>query len=294
MITLKHRSCGAAPVFFSLDIRLALNAAVKMLNEAVSALKAAPPVLKTVPLPLKAAPPMLNDELPALNPASRPAHFYPPPLRHIHTKVKLKECIMMTTHQWQVSETFYFPENCGACTTADDIKITPGFTETKTGESIFLQGIYHIAAMISFDETKQVQRDNENLVVIDDVEVSNQNGYFEYAVPLHVDLPADTAGAIELLVESIEAQPQTDGGLKLTWDVALSQAQPPQTETAAAADTAAADGGQALESPSTSSVQLAAADSGDDMTDFMRYIASLDDDVTKKIFHSNNVFVEAE
>lgn len=199
----------------------------------------------------------------------------------------------MTTHQWQVSETFYFPAQCGACTTADDIKITPGFTEKKTDESILLQGIYHIAAMISFDETKQVQRDNENLLVIDDVEVSNQSGYFEYAVPLNVDLPADTAGAIELVVESINAQPQTDGGLKLSWDVALSQAQPPQTETAAA-DTIAADSGQALESPSTSSVQLAAADSGDDMADFMRYIASLDDDVTKKIFHSNNVFVEAE
>ncbi|PIC63834.1 hypothetical protein CSV79_09750 [Sporosarcina sp. P13] len=199
----------------------------------------------------------------------------------------------MTRHQWTVQETFYFPAEYGAFTEAAECKVTPGFTEDRTEDSIRLQGIYHIAANVVFDGDKPVADASEERLVIDDVEVDNNKGYFEYAVPLNVDLPAEYKGILELHVDEIKATPN-DGGLHLEWTVHLKEVKV-QEEVAVAQPVAAEF---AVESTShmefLANADRAVENVHNEMEDFLLYIAALDDDVTRKIFHSNNIFVEAE
>ncbi|PID21439.1 hypothetical protein CSV61_09440 [Sporosarcina sp. P3] len=206
----------------------------------------------------------------------------------------------MTTHQWTLQESFYFPAEYGAFAESAEVKVTPGFTEDRTEEAIRLQGIYHIAANVVFDADKHVELTAEDLLIINDVEVENNKGYFEYAVPLNVDLPAELDGNLQLEVQDVQATAQEDGGLKLEWTVQLKReqlVQEPIQETVAVEEEPASP---EFVAASTSHMEfLANADRAveqvtNEMEDFLLYIAELDDDVTRKIFHSNNVFVEAE
>ncbi|ARD47075.1 hypothetical protein SporoP37_02255 [Sporosarcina sp. P37] len=202
----------------------------------------------------------------------------------------------MTTHQWTLQESFYFPAEYGAFAETAEVKVTPGFTEERTEDAIRLQGIYHIAANVVFDADKQVELSAEDLLVIDDVEVENGKGYFEYAVPLNVDLPAELDGNLELDVQDIKTVAKEDGGLSLEWTVLLKQEVPVQEAPIVQEEPAAPQ----LADASTSHMQfLENADRAveqvqNEMEDFLLYIAQLDDDVTRKIFHSNNILVEAE
>ncbi|PIC98767.1 hypothetical protein [Sporosarcina sp. P29] len=202
----------------------------------------------------------------------------------------------MTTHQWTLQESFYFPAEYGAFAESAEVKVTPGFTEERTEEAIRLQGIYHIAANVVFDADKQVELATEDALVINDVEVENNKGYFEYAVPLNVDLPVELDGDLQLEVRDIKTATQEDGGLKLEWTVHLKQDKPVQEVVVIEEEPAAPE----FVAASTSHMEfLANADRAieqvtNEMEDFLLYIAEMDDDVTRKIFHSNNVFVEAE
>lgn len=202
----------------------------------------------------------------------------------------------MTTHQWTLQESFYFPAEYGAFAESAEVKVTPGFTEERTEEAIRLQGIYHIAANVVFDADKQVELATEDALVINDVEVENNKGYFEYAVPLNVDLPVELDGDLQLEVQDIKTATQEDGGLKLEWTVHLKQDKPVQEAVVIEEEPAAPE----FVAASTSHMEfLANADRAieqvtNEMEDFLLYIAEMDDDVTRKIFHSNNVFVEAE
>ncbi|PIC57852.1 hypothetical protein CSV80_05955 [Sporosarcina sp. P12(2017)] len=202
----------------------------------------------------------------------------------------------MTTHQWTLHESFYFPAEYGAFAESAEVKVTPGFTEDRTEEAVRLQGIYHIAANVVFDADKQVELITEDVLVINDVEVENSKGYFEYAVPLNVDLPVELDGDLQLEVTDIKTSSQEDGGLKLEWTVYLKQEKPVQEPVVIEEEPAAPQ----FVAASTSHMEfLANADRAveqvnNEMEDFLLYIAEMDDDVTRKIFHSNNVFVEAE
>ncbi|ARJ37844.1 hypothetical protein SporoP8_02430 [Sporosarcina ureae] len=202
----------------------------------------------------------------------------------------------MTTHQWTLQESFYFPVEYGAFAESAEVKVTPGFTEERTEEAIRLQGIYHIAANVVFDADKQVELAPEDVLVINDVEVENNKGYFEYAVPLNVDLPVELDGDLQLEVQDIKSSSLEDGGLKLEWTVQLKKEEPVQEPVAIEEEPAASQ----FVAASTSHLEfLANADRAveqvnNEMEDFLLYIAEMDDDITRKIFHSNNVFVEAE
>ncbi|AXH99335.1 hypothetical protein DV702_06010 [Sporosarcina sp. PTS2304] len=200
----------------------------------------------------------------------------------------------MTTHQWTVQETFYFPAEYGAFTEATECKVTPGFTEERTEDAILLQGIYHIAANVVFDEDKPVVESVDERLVIEDVEVQNGKGYFEYAVPLHVDLPPEHDGVLELHVKDVVATAE-DGGVCLKWTVHLQEV---KTQEEVIAAEPVVEEKVILESTShmefLANADRAVENVQSEKEDFLLYIATLDDDVTRKIFHSNNVFVETE
>ncbi|MGE6515400.1 valyl-tRNA synthetase [Lysinibacillus sphaericus] len=90
-------------------------------------------------------------------------------------------------------ETFCFP-GYGCPTEIAAVQIKPQWQATQLDDSVRLVGIYHITSHVRFDfQDLQNFMDVEDLVKIDALDIQGDTGYFEYAVPLHVDLPKDAA-----------------------------------------------------------------------------------------------------
>ncbi|MGE7673970.1 valyl-tRNA synthetase [Lysinibacillus sp. NPDC094403] len=70
-------------------------------------------------------------------------------------------------------------------------------------DSLRLMGIYHITAHVRFDfQDMKAFMGDEELVQIEALDLQGDTGYFEYAVPLNVDLPKDAA-IEDLMVKDI-------------------------------------------------------------------------------------------
>ena len=66
-----------------------------------------------------------------------------------------------------------------------------GSRKKETEDAVRLTGIYHIAANVSFSEEGNKSKMTEEAILIEDVDLDGQIGYFEYAVPLNIDLPSE-------------------------------------------------------------------------------------------------------
>ncbi|KMY30457.1 valyl-tRNA synthetase [Lysinibacillus xylanilyticus] len=101
-----------------------------------------------------------------------------------------------------MSETFCFP-GYGCPTEIAAVQIKPRWQTMQLEDSLRLNGIYHITAHVRFDfQDMQAFMDDEELVQIDALDIQGDTGYFEYAVPLNVDLPKDAA-IEDLMVKDI-------------------------------------------------------------------------------------------
>ncbi len=101
-----------------------------------------------------------------------------------------------------MTETFCFP-GYGCPTEIAAVQIKPRWQTMQLEDSLRLMGIYHITAHIRFDfQDMQAFMDDEELVQIDTLDIQGDTGYFEYAVPLNVDLPKDAA-IEDLMVKDI-------------------------------------------------------------------------------------------
>ncbi len=88
---------------------------------------------------------------------------------------------------------FLFPGTCWRTNWGESVTVTPRYTEERTEDAVRLTGIYHIAANVEFDEGCNGSEEwDDSLILIDDVEVEGKDGYFEYAVPLNIDLPSNS------------------------------------------------------------------------------------------------------
>ncbi|MFJ7731422.1 valyl-tRNA synthetase [Lysinibacillus sp. NPDC097231] len=114
-------------------------------------------------------------------------------------------------------ETFCFP-GYGCPTEIAAVQIKPQWQTTQLEDSLRLTGIYHITAHVRFDfQDIQAHLDNEELVRIDALDIQGDTGYFEYAVPLNVDLPIDSA-VEDLMVKDIRPT-LTNQMCQLEWAV---------------------------------------------------------------------------
>lgn len=101
-----------------------------------------------------------------------------------------------------MSETFCFP-GYGCPTEIAAVQIKPRWQTMQLEDSLRLMGIYHITAHVRFDfQDMEAFMDDEELVQIDALDIQGDTGYFEYAVPLNVDLPKDAA-IEDLMVKDI-------------------------------------------------------------------------------------------
>lgn len=110
--------------------------------------------------------------------------------------------IIIEHKTWNMRETFCFP-GYGCPTEIAAVQIKPQWQAMQLEDSLRLMGIYHITAHVRFDfQDMQAFTDNEDLITIDALDIQGDTGYFEYAVPLHVDLPKES-DVKDLMVKDI-------------------------------------------------------------------------------------------
>lgn len=121
--------------------------------------------------------------------------------------------------KWEMNEQFAFPDFAGIPTGAETLSVTPMFSEERNEDAVRLTGIYHIAANVSFNEGESGTQIPEGATLIDDVDLNEQMGYFEYAVPLNIDLPSEVDGPLDVVVKNTQSEVDDKGIFEVVWNV---------------------------------------------------------------------------
>jgi len=198
----------------------------------------------------------------------------------------------MEKKQWSMQENFYFPEHAGVPTGVQSVTVTPRYTEERTEDAVRLTGIYHIAANVEFGEGEREGAGewDDSFILIDDVEVDGKDGYFEYAVPLNIDLPAVAESPLEIVTMQATGKSDGQGTYGVVWNVECTY-----TEAVAIVEELE-EVQEALAVEVAVSTPIVAIDSTslDEMDEVLSFIAELTDGISTKAYRSNDVFVKHE
>ncbi|MCM3743498.1 hypothetical protein M3193_05040 [Sporosarcina luteola] len=134
--------------------------------------------------------------------------------------------------QWNMEEVFYFPENVGVPKEARLVKVKAGFTEKRSEDAVRLSGIYHIAAKVDFTEGQRSESIPTDAIFVDDVELEGETGYFEYAVPLYIDLPPEVDHPLHIEATDVKSKFDGQGSFTVTWNVNCTYGQETAKEVA--------------------------------------------------------------
>lgn len=190
----------------------------------------------------------------------------------------------MEKKQWSMQENFYFPEHAGVPTGVQSVTVTPRYTEERTEDAVRLTGIYHIAANIEFDEGPRAGEWDDSFILIDDVEVDGKDGYFEYAVPLNIDLPSIAESPLEIVTTHATGKSDGQGTYGVVWNVECTY-----TEAVVLVE-------QPEEVQVVVATPLVAVNSTplDELDEVLSFIAELTDGVSTTTYRSNDIFVKNE
>ncbi len=134
--------------------------------------------------------------------------------------------------KWNMEEVFYFPENVGVPKDARVVKVKAGFTEKRSDDAVRLSGIYHITAKLDFTEGQRREEFPSEAVFVDDVELDGGTGYFEYAVPLYIDLPPETGHPLNIEATDVKSTFDGQGAFTVAWNVNCMHGEAAGNETA--------------------------------------------------------------
>ena len=124
----------------------------------------------------------------------------------------------MAMSAWTMEQTFRFPQGCGEPVRAESVNVTPQYTDEHTENAYRLTGIYHLTCMAVFDGEGGTP-EPEGATMIEEIDMDGETGYFEYAVPLYVDLPSETGEGASIKAQDVRAHVNEDGALCVTWKV---------------------------------------------------------------------------
>ncbi|KYG91634.1 MULTISPECIES: hypothetical protein [Metasolibacillus] len=143
----------------------------------------------------------------------------------------------MKTITWDMAEQFTFPVGLGAVEDVVTARVTPQWEQSDDGQSIRLTGIYHVTASVAFNPAQTVSQVHGTY--IEHIDIEQSTGYFEYALPLEVDLPADkVTGPVELKVQDLKAV-HDQASCQLVWQVTCNFAEQNETTVQVAMQEAA-------------------------------------------------------
>lgn len=128
----------------------------------------------------------------------------------------------MNQVNWKLQEVFYFPESFGVPTNAPRIEVKPQVEFQQVNGVCSLYGIYHIAANVAFQPGESQHHGTSEWISIEDLDVNGENGYFEYAVPLFIELPPTYVhGNVmpKINLSDVNAHVTDEQTLKVEWNV---------------------------------------------------------------------------
>ncbi|ATP41287.1 hypothetical protein CSE16_15160 [Solibacillus sp. R5-41] len=119
---------------------------------------------------------------------------------------------------WEMDEYFFFPNHLGSVAEVQSLKISPQWVPVELDNSMRLNGIYHFAVEVAFNNTAEATL--QKGAYIEELDFSDNVGYFEYALPFGIDLP-DTAKQLDGVKVIIEGEQSAvfDGGCQVKWNV---------------------------------------------------------------------------
>lgn len=133
----------------------------------------------------------------------------------------------MQKYNWDLKTQFVFPEEYGIVEDVVTVDIKPRFQLIETEESLRLVGIYHITSVVRFDPHELPEYSEGTL--IEHLELNGNNGYFEYALPLEVNLPKDKIPAgchPEVYIEYVRYDVNDGSSATYNWDVCCTIPEP--------------------------------------------------------------------
>ncbi|MFS0575386.1 hypothetical protein AB1K83_07125 [Sporosarcina sp. 179-K 3D1 HS] len=226
----------------------------------------------------------------------------------------------MDKKKWTMQENFMFPAEAGMPAEAISLKVTPGFMEERSEQGVRLSGIYHIAAKIRFTEEEPIQEAEglDAAVLVEDVELDGNKGYFEYAVPLHIDLPPEAKSPIHVTASHERSEWDGQGSIGIVWEVeceynqALAEAiessslhhataeavqmteEEPVTSPIAMSEESLEKPGSHKEAATSLTESMNDSASYQESNEALSFIAGLKDEYSTTLFRLNDIFVKKE
>ncbi|HWK24302.1 MAG TPA: hypothetical protein VNS08_14835 [Ureibacillus sp.] len=121
---------------------------------------------------------------------------------------------------WDMMTQFVFPEQLGVVEEVLSVDVKPVWQQIETEDSVRLVGIYHIAAIARFNPDEIPEYGDGTY--IEELEFEGNNGYFEYALPLEVDLPREKVAydcSPQVCVNDVSTLIYDGSNCTFKWDV---------------------------------------------------------------------------
>lgn len=204
--------------------------------------------------------------------------------------------------QWQLKETFTFPDAAGKPISADLVQVTPRYTVDRSEDSVKLTGIYHITARVDLDKENNAVKPNESAILIDDIEL--ETGYFEYAAPFNIDLPPEANDPLKMNTSNANSEIDDAGNFSVIWDVQCTYKEivvvMDQEESAEIPEKVEQKTSKKSieEQPQVDIEETVAIHESTSFShnedEALSFIAELDDGISKTLFRSNDVLVKSK
>ncbi|WP_298470269.1 hypothetical protein [Psychrobacillus sp. FSL K6-4046] len=125
----------------------------------------------------------------------------------------------MEVKSWEVKEQFCFPQSFGVPKEVKTINVTPQYFHEEMDNMVHINGIYHITCHVEFEEGEVEHHATSEFTEIEDLDLNGELGYFEYAVPMSVEISKDRIQAETLptvSIETINCKAESDG-IEIVW-----------------------------------------------------------------------------
>ena len=125
----------------------------------------------------------------------------------------------MTRDSSEVKFDFLFPFVEQEIKGITDVKITPQWEYVEGFNKVI--GVYHIAALVQFNEgPKGVHHISDSEIAIEHVDLQEDIGYFEYALPLEFSL-AHVPDEVNIAVDNLEIAVNQGSSVSMKWQAML-------------------------------------------------------------------------
>lgn len=199
----------------------------------------------------------------------------------------------MEAKVWDVKEQFLFPASFGVPREVKKVEVTPQFETNETKDSIQIVGIYHITCHVAFEEGEHTHHATSEFTQIEDLDVQGEVGYFEYAVPMTVDIPKEkirAGNAPSLSVRHVHSAPTDHASIEIAWSVHCEYEAPEKVKTVEKVE--AVEKAEAIEKIEKVEKVVELVESSNMVDSELQFILNLDDGMSKLTFPSNYVSVK--